>query len=906
MFDLEKSIHVWKKKLRTHEAFEDGMIADFEAHLRDTIDALKKEGFADEDAFREAAARMGAAESLASECGKVREYALDLRSPWRPARFMPALLGNYLKVALRKVRRQKGYSFINIGGLALGMACAMLILLWVLDELSYDRFHADAKSLFRIEQDQKGGSGKFHIDVTPFGMGPALKAEIPEIREATRYVRIGTPLVRQGEKIFFENGFAAVDPAFLRMFTFPTLQGDASTALAGPASVVLTEDVANKYFGADNPIGRTLILNDRYPVTVTAVLKNIPANSSLTFKALVSVEFMKKLGANLDDWQNNGIFTFVRLHEKSSLPAVKAKINRLVLDRHLAGLRGDEDNWKKIQADPQRLEQYHRYVAPDCLLMPIVDIHLFGFIGFNPSLQRIRTLSAFAAIGLFILLIACINFMNLATARSAGRAREIGLRKVVGARRRGIAGQFYGESVLAVGLAGLSAVALVGLLLPLFDSVAGKTVTIASLFGAKFLFGALAVTVLTGIVSGSYPALVLSAFQPIEVLKGRASDGARGDFLRKILVVIQFGLSILLLIGMAVAARQLEFMRAKKIGYDKDQLIYLPLRGETRKNYAALKERLLSDPKIQGVTGTAQQPTEIGSNSWEATWDRKDPDRRFLISCEFVDYDYPETMKIEMVAGRTFSREHATDATTAFLVNESVPKLMGLDAVSAVGRRFHFMDIDGIIVGVMKDFHYLSVHEAIDPLAVALSAGPQGWPVNYAVVRLKAGDIPGALAAVKSGWLAVNAQYPFDFRFFDQDFDQMFRADERTGIILKASAVLAIVIACLGLFGLASFMAEQKTREIGVRKVLGASAPGLVVLLSKEFAKWVLVANALAWPAAYFIMRGWLQQFAYRTNIAWWLFPAAGAGALLIAMMTVSFQALRAAQTDPVKALKYE
>jgi putative ABC transport system permease protein len=349
-------------------------------------------------------------------------------------------------------------------------------------------------------------------------------------------------------------------------------------------------------------------------------------------------------------------------------------------------------------------------------------------------------------------------------------------------------------------------------------------------------------------------------------------------------------------------------MRHKDLGYDKDQLLYLPLRGETAKNYARIKERLLQDPKIQGVTGTHQTPTMIGSSSY-GTWDGQDPRQRYLISCAFVDYDYTETLKIELAAGRTFSRQFRSDETRAFLVNEAVVKLMGLDAAAAVGKRFALMGVDGTIVGVVKNFHFQSVQTQIEALAVAMGgrspAGP--WTVpSYAVIRLKAGDVAASLGAVEAAWRTVNADYPFEYRFFDQDFDRMFRADERTGAILKIFAFLAVAIAGLGLFGLASFTAEQKTREIGVRKVLGASAPGLVVLLSKEFAKWVLVANALAWPAAYFIMRGWLQQFAYRTNIAWWLFPAAGAGALSIAMLTVSFQALRAARTNPVEALKYE
>ncbi len=359
---------------------------------------------------------------------------------------------------------------------------------------------------------------------------------------------------------------------------------------------------------------------------------------------------------------------------------------------------------------------------------------------------------------------------------------------------------------------------------------------------------------------------------------------------------------------MAVAARQIDFMRNKKVGYDKEQLVYLPMRGEAKKNYSAFKECLLRDPKIQGVTGIHQQPTMIGSSSI-ASWEGQSSDLRPLVGGAFVDYDFTETMKIEMAAGRTFSRQFPSDATGAFLVNEAVVKLMGLDAAAAVGKKFNVMGVDGAIIGVVRDFHYFSVRYSIEPLAIAMGvkSPADSWTApSYAVVRLKAGDVAPSLSAVEAAWRAVNADYPFEYRFFDQDFDRMYRSDEQTGKILRIFALLAVAIACLGLFGLASFTAEQKTREIGVRKVLGASASGIVVLLTKEFAKWVLVANVLAWPAAYFIMRNWLQQYAYRTNIAWWLFAAAGGGALVVALLTVSFQALRAAQSDPVKALKYE
>jgi putative ABC transport system permease protein len=812
------------------------------------------------------------------------------------------MLKSYFKIALRNIWKHKGYSFINIAGLAVGMACALFILLWVQDELSFNRFHANARSLFRVEQDQNGRQGKFHVNVTPYGMAAALKAEIPEIQETTRWARSATLLVRQGEKAFYENRVTAVDPSFLQMFMFPAIRGDAGTALSGPSSMVLTEDLARKYFGTEDAVGRMLTVNNQYPVTVSAVLKNVPDNSTIQFDALLPVSFLRNLGVDIESWRSNEIVTFVQLHPQSSVSAVNAKITRLVLDRTLTAWRGDAENWKRIQADPEQLKQYQSYIGPDFTLMPIVDINLYGHFGFDQNNQAIKTVTLFAVIAVFVLLIACINFMNLATARSANRAKEVGLRKVVGAFRKSIAGQFYGESILTAVLAGIAALVLVVTLLPVFNALSGKHMVLSSLSNPRFILGMAAVTLATGFIAGSYPALFLSSLQPVKVLKGRAPGGARSALFRRILVVIQFSLSILLLMGMGIVSRQIDYMRNKKLGYDKEQLIYMPLRGETAKNYAVLKERLLRDPKIQGVTATHQPPTSIGSNSWGATWDGKDPNQRFLIGIAYVDFDYPETMKIDMAAGRTFNKNYSTDNGKTFMVNEAVPKLMGLDAAAAVGQRFNFQGIDGTIVGVMKNFHYQSVRQSIEPLAVVIEPEYLG----FAVVRLEAGDVPGSLDAVKAGWLAVNPQYPFDFRFFDLDFDQMFRSDERTGSILKVFAVMAVIIACLGLFGLASFTAEQRTNEIGIRKVLGASAPGIVVLLSKEFAKWVLMANVLAWPVAYLAIRNWLQGFAYKTDIAWWLFPLVGTGTLVVALLTVSFQALRAARADPVSALKYE
>jgi len=808
---------------------------------------------------------------------------------------------NYFKVAWRNIVRHKGYSFLNIIGLAVGMACALFILFWVQDELSFDRFHANAATLYRVEQDQATGQGKFHVPVTPFPLGPALKAEIPEIKDATRAARPGDLLVRYGENAFFESRVIAVDPQIFQMFTFPLVKGDPATALIRPGSLIISEDMAKKYFAGAEPMGKNVTINNTHAFTVTGVMKNVPLNSSVSFDMLVPFDFVKTLGLYNDSMGQNEIVTFVQLHPKSNATTAGEKITRLVTSRIVTEIGNDAELQKQMQSDPALRKRFENYRGPDFTIMPLADLRLFGYVGFSHNSMGIQYVYTFSLIGLFILLIACINFMNLATARSANRAKEVGLRKVVGAQRQGLISQFYGESILTAFLAGVIAFVIVLLSLPAFNTLSGKILTWQALLNVRFMLGALAVTFFTGIVAGSYPALFLSSFQPAMVLKGSGRGSAKSALFRKILVVIQFGMSIFLLIGMAVVTRQIEFMRNKKLGYDKDQLIYLPLRGETYSTYAALKEQLLRNPRVMNVTATHQEPTEIGSNGGGAEWDGKDPSQRYLISYAAVDFDYPETLKIGMAAGRTFSRKFATDSGRAWMVNEEVTKLMGLNPAAAVGKRFKW-GVEGTIVGVMKNFHYQSVRNAIEPLAVIVA--PEEF--RFAVVRLKSGEIPAALADVKKTWQRVFPQYPCEYRFFDEDFGRMYQDDERMGSLLKVFSGLAVIIACLGLFGLASYTAEQRTKEIGIRKFLGASSPGIVLLLTKEFAKWVLMANLLAWPCAYFMMKNWLQEFAYRSSLAWWLFALAGSGALVIALLTVSFQAARAARQNPVDSLRYE
>jgi ABC-type antimicrobial peptide transport system permease subunit len=608
---------------------------------------------------------------------------------------------------------------------------------------------------------------------------------------------------------------------------------------------------------------------------VTGILQNVPHNSYLQFDMLVPYAFLEKEGRTDEHFGSNSILTFVQLEEGVTLAEVNEKIFGFIRTR-----------------EPQS--------ATDLELMPYTRIHLFQHFGFEKTMGAAGYVYIFSIIALFVLIIACINFMNLATARSANRAKEVGLRKVVGALRGHLILQFYGESVIFATIALVLAVVIVTLLLPAFSSLADKELSWNVSGIGAILIGLVGITLFTAVVAGSYPALFLSSFQPLKVLRGSLKSGAGATNFRRILVVFQFTLSLLLIVGTTVVFKQLSYMQARKLGWDREHLIYIPLRADIKSSYAALKEELIKDQHVLGVTGSSHLPSNIGSNSGGSDWEGKDPEQAVLIGFSSVDFDYIETLKIEMKEGRAFSREHQSDLSKTFIVNEEVAELMGKE--SAVGERFSFLGIDGQIVGVMKNFHFQSVREVIEPLAIVVVPDR----LQYMLIRLAPGDIPTSLSAVENIWGSVIPDYPFDYRFMDETFDRMYRAESRIGTLLNYFTVLAVLIACLGLFGLASFTAEQRTKEIGIRKVLGATVSQVTFLLCREFFVLVLLANVLAWPLAYFGMKSWLANYAYRTSLGWMIFVAAMVLALVVALASVSFQALRAAVTNPARALKYE
>jgi len=787
----------------------------------------------------------------------------------------PNMIRNFIKIGWRNIRKHKGYSMINITGLAIGMACCILISIWVLDELSYDRFHEHSQNLYRVEENQDYSSRNYHVNVTPYPLAPALKEEIPDIQDATRYVYTGGWLLRYEDKAFFESNIRAVDPSFLNMFAFPLIQGDKETALNSPYSLLVTEEMAEKYFGRNVPIGQTVSINNQHVFTITGVLKDIPHNTILQFDFLIPYEFLESTGETNPSFDSNSIQTFVKLQENATAAQVNGKIHGFIKAR--------------IPQSGTTLE-----------LMSFTRIHLHAYFGWVKETGAIKYVYIFSIIAFFVLLIACINFMNLSTARSAGRAKEVGLRKVVGALKRNLIRQFYGESIIYAFIALFFAMAIVTALLPAFSRLASKELSWGVAGTAILLLGLLVITIFTGIIAGSYPALYLSTFQPVKVLRGSHKSGTASKTFRRVLVIIQFTLSIILIIGTAVIYKQLNFMKHRDLGWDKEQLLYIVLRGDIGASYETLKTELKKDSRVLGITASSHLPTNIGSNSGGADWDGKDPDLSVLIGISSVDFDYIETLKIEMAEGRSFSKEFASDMQTSFIVNEEVAKIMGKESV--VGERFSFQSIDGTIVGVMKNFHFQSVRSTIEPLAIVID--PEYFQVM--LIRLAPGEVAVSMKSIEETWNRIVSDYPFEFSFMDERVDQLYRTEQRIGTLLKYFAGLAIFIACLGLFGLASFTSEQRTKEIGIRKVLGASSTKITLLLCKESFFLVILANIIALPTAFFLMRNWLQSYAYRTSLSVNIFISAMAIALVIALISVSFQAVRAALADPSDSLRYE
>ncbi len=800
------------------------------------------------------------------------------------------MIRNYLKIAYRTLKRRKGYAFINVFGLAVGLAACILIGLYVQDELSYDDFHENADRTYRVLREFDIPDLQTTIAGTPPALAPALEASVPAVEATVRVLRRGG-VVQHETRRFAESGFVWADAGFFEVFSFPMLRGEA--ALDRPGTVVLTEAMATKYFPDENPVGQTLRVGER-SLEVTGVMANVPSNSHLDY-----IDFVGSLETwdIQPSWGYNNFTTYVMLAEGASISEVAPQIDAVIT----ANTQPDGEEAADVIGDGDGFIPH---------LQPITGIHLGQGVSVEiGAAGNMLYVYLFAALAVFILLLACINFMNLSTARSMERASEVGMRKALGARREQLAGQFLGESILMTLGALLLALVLARLALPGLNALAGKSLSMGALWGGPQVLALVALVVVVGLVAGSYPALALSRFEPATVLRGTLGS-AGGRRLRKVLVVFQFAISIAILVGTGVVYQQLDFMRSAGLGFDEDNLVVVENIGFLEGQAETFEQELRQLPGVQGVASGYSMPGTFFINSM---WRPAEPGaERQNMNYSFVGWDYVETLGIEMVAGRDLSRAFATDSF-AVMLNEAALHDFGWTAEEAVGKEIErgFGDggpYDFTVVGVMKDFHYRPLHQEIYPLALFAPVQRQ----NRVAVRVAPGDprlrgdrLAGTLAAIRGTWEQLS-ELPFRYSFLADELAAQYRAEERLASVFGLFAGLAILIACLGLFGLAAFTAERRTKEIGIRKVLGASVPSIVMLLSKDFLKLVLVAFVIAAPLAYWAMSTWLEDFAYRIDLGVGVFLLAGFLALVIALATVSYQAIRAALADPVEALRSE
>ena len=791
------------------------------------------------------------------------------------------MLKNFLKVALRNLWKQKGYSFLNIFGLAMGMACSLLILLWIRDEKSVDGSHANGDRLYRVYERQYY-DGKIEAGYyTPGVLPDELKKVLPEVEMASGFTWRDQATFQVGDKILKEMGSSA-GADYFQMFSYPLVEGKPATALSEPLSIAISRKMAVDFFGSPAAaIGKPVRYENRKDFKVMAVFGDLPENNSDKYDYLVNWKAFLDDNSWAKEWGNNGPSTYILLRKDANPSLLVGKLTHFL------------DNYNKEQSKSFRIQLGMQR-------MPDVYLHSTFKNGIIVG-GRIEYVRLFSVVAIFILLIACINFMNLTTARSVKRAKEIGIRKVVGAVRPALIRQFIGEAILLSLFSVVLALAIVLLALPAFNQMTGKAISFPWA-SSSFWLSLLGLTIVTGVVSGSYPALFLSSFQPIRILKGTMKFSAGAAWFRKGLVVFQFVLSIVLIVGTIVVSGQVSYVQSINLGYDRDNLVSIPLEGDLTGKYRLFKEQALRIPGVGDISRISQMPTNIENGTGGVEWDGKDPNNMIMFTNASAGYDLVRTMNLKMAVGREFSADFPTDSV-GYLLNEEAMRRMGFSARDVVGKRLTQWQKKGKIIGVIKDFHFNSLHEPIKPLVIRFG---EQETYGTALVRIRAGQSRQALAALEGICHGLNPRFPFSSRWVDDEYRDLYKSESTVHRLSNCFAALAIFISCLGLLGLAMFTAEQRTREFGIRKVLGAKVGTLFGLLSKDFLQLVLVAFLLATPIAWWAMHTWLQDFAYHIQLEWWVFLLAGVLALLIALVTVSFQALKVAVANPVKSLRTE
>lgn len=789
---------------------------------------------------------------------------------------------NYLKIAFRNLVRNKVFSIINLLGLSTGITVCLMIFLFISNEFSVDNFHKNGNAIYRVMRGVPNEGKEVAVSYLSGPYAPALLTDFKgQIDQAVR-VNPTDALITVGDKSFHERKVIDVDPTFFTFFSFPLLKGDPATVLREPASVVLTESMARKYFGSiDNAMGKLVDIDKKLPVKVTGIAQDVPANSHLDFDLVLPLENYKDRGY-MTGWINNGIYTYVQLAPAVSEEQVERSFPRF-MDKHMGGIMKESG--------------FHFTLS----LTPLRDVYFEKSVFDGAKHGDKRVVYIFLSIAILILLVACINFMNLSTVRAVERSKEIGVRKVLGAIKAHLVWQFIGESLLLTAFSCVLSVGLLALVLPFYKQLLGYPLNLSVYAGPIGLF-LIGIIVVAGFLSGSYPAFVLAAFSPIQALKGKLKLGKGGVSLRQVLVVVQFSISILLMLGTAIGTQQMSYLKNKQLGYNKEQTLVIPIDNDDINNFVLNhKPELLAQSRVEAVSMMSGEP---GGFFDGLMFDVEAHDNRWKARTEFADFDYVKTMGLKLIAGRDFSGQYPTDTTQSALINRTAAARLGWTPDQAVGKWLKNTLRDNMhrtIIGVVEDFNFQSLKEPIEPLVISPSDDRRA-----ALIRLKPGNVSATVENIQQLYAKTHPAYPLEYHFLDQQFDQMYQTDLRQQTILSVFAGLAIFIACLGLFGLSSFTAQQRTKEIGVRKVLGASVGSIVSLLSGDFLKPVGVAIVIASPVAWYVMSQWLQNFAYRVDIAWWVFALAGTLAVGIALLTVSFQSIKAALMNPVKSLRSE
>ena len=795
-----------------------------------------------------------------------------------------AMFRNYLKVAARNAVKHKFYATINVLGLAIGMTCCLLIFLYVSQELSYDSFHTKSDRIYRLVTDIKTPTETLNIGETSTPMAAYMKSDFPEVEDMVR-IDNAQFLLQKDDQTFQEDEAITADSTFFKVFSFTLLRGNPQTALKDPFSLVLTEDAAKKYFGNEDPLGQRLLMESEYDCTVTGVMENVPENSSFDFEILISMSTrLEEFAPGLNEhWGNFTNVAYVLLTEQADPKELESKLPHFLSNYISEKDRGEGMNYTLF-------------------LEPLSEVYYSERGGFKVG--SLTNVKIFSVIAIFILLIACINFMNLATARATERAKEVGIRKVVGAVRRQLTTQFLFESVLLSLIAFLLALLLGELLLPIFNQLAGKAVatSVFNNFYHLLFFVAIALTI--GLLAGIYPALVLSHFKSVAILKGRFSSSQRGVVLRKALVVAQFAISIVLIVGTLVVYVQLDYMQNQTLGFKKNRMLVIDFRGDNaiQEKVETFKQQLANHPGVESVSVSSSVPGRNNSHAYSEIENPTGDMQASNVNLFYVDHNFLKQYKMGVAAGRFFSEDFSTD-TSAMIVNEALVKSYGYSsAEDIIGQRFSQWGVEGEIIGVVKDYHFRSLQQEIGSMTIRM----ESTFARYFSINVETDDLSGTLASLEKEWQTLAPQRPFNYFFLDEAFDQQYRAEVRFGQLFIYFAGLAIFIACLGLLGLISYTIVQRTKEIGIRKVLGATESSIVRLLSKDFLVLVLISFVVATPVAWYALQQWLADFAYRTPMPWWVFVLAGSVATFIAMLTVSFQSIKAAISNPVDALRSE